>query len=64
MILGPCSDRTARDYACRIMALYEDRRISLKHNHFDSRGNNPYDGASSLCNVRDTCYGRQGKRSR
>merc|ERR1712130_246831 len=31
--------------------------------HFNSAGNNPYDGAASLSNIRDTCYGNQAKRS-
>ena len=47
---------------CKILALYEERKIWLKPNHFNSLGNNPYDGASSLSNIRDTCYGRSVKR--
>ena len=31
----------------------------LKPEHFNSAGNNPYDGAASLSNIRDTCYGNQ-----
>ncbi|KAK2715403.1 hypothetical protein QYM36_010126 [Artemia franciscana] len=60
---GTCSDSVAKDYACKLLALVEQRKITLKHDHFNSLGNNPYDGASALSNVRDTCYGGQGKRS-
>ena len=60
---GTCSDSMAKDYACRIMALYEKKQIKLKPDHVDARGNKPYDGASVLSNVRDTCYGLKAKRS-
>ena len=48
---------------CRIilnylMSLVSDK-IELKPEHFNSAGNNPYDGAASLSNIRDTCYGNQ-----
>lgn len=43
--------------------MHENRQIALKGEHFDDRGNNPYDGASVLSNIRDTCYGKQAKRS-
>ena len=36
-------------------------KIELKPEHFNSAGNNPYDGAASLSNIRDTCYGNQVK---
>ncbi|ODN00968.1 hypothetical protein Ocin01_05719 [Orchesella cincta] len=60
---GTCNDAVAKDYACRILAMHEKRQIRLKGEHFDPRGNSPYDGASALSNIRDTCYGRQVKRS-
>ena len=40
------------------MPLVSDQ-IELKPEHFNSAGNNPYDGAASLSNIRDTCYGNQ-----
>jgi len=43
--------------------MHEAGKIFLKGEHFDNRGNNPYDGASSLSNIRDTCNGYQVKRS-
>ncbi|OXA43136.1 uncharacterized protein LOC110858989 isoform X2 [Folsomia candida] len=60
---GACYDVEAKDYACRILAMHERGEIRLKSDHFSADGNNPYDGASALSNVRDTCYGRQVKRS-
>ena len=51
------------DLACELLEMYEKRQIYLKPNHFNSLGNNPYDGASSLSEVRDTCYARMAKRS-
>ena len=42
------------------MSLVSDK-IELKPEHFNSAGNNPYDGAASLSNIRDTCYGNQVK---
>ncbi|CAG0887671.1 unnamed protein product [Darwinula stevensoni] len=64
-LLSPrsCSDSVARDYACRLMVMYEAGRIFLKPNHFNELGNDPYDGASSLSNILDTCQGKQVKRS-
>lgn len=62
-IEGTCNDPEAKDYACRLLAMHERGEIRLKHNHFSADGNDPYDGASALSNVRDTCYGRQAKRS-
>jgi len=60
---GTCSDAVAKDLACQILAMHERSEIWLKHEHFSADGNNPYDGASALSNIRDTCYGRQVKRS-
>ena len=40
------------------MPLVSDQ-IELKPEHFNSAGNNPYDGAASLSNIRDTCYGNK-----
>jgi len=37
--------------------------VRLKEEHFSAAGNSPYDGASAMSNIRDTCYGRQAKRS-
>ena len=51
-----------QDLACEILAMYEANKIWLKPEHFNDLGNNPYDGASSLSNIRDTCYGRSAKR--
>ncbi len=48
----------------QILSMYEEGRIWLKPDHFNSQGNNPYDGAASLSNIRDTCYGRMAKRYR
>ncbi len=45
-----------------IMTLRAQGRIWLKPDHFDSRGNSPYDGAAVLDNVRDTCQGKKAKR--
>jgi len=58
-----CNDPVAKDYACRLLAMQERGEIRMKENHFSADGNNPYDGASALSNIRDTCYGRQVKRS-
>ena len=55
-------NNNAESLACDILAMYENRQIWLKPEHFNSLGNNPYDGASSLSNIRDMCYGRQAKR--
>ena len=57
-----CSARQ-RQAACSIIELYETNRIYLKPNHFNSLGNNPYDGASSLSEIRDMCYGKEAHRS-
>jgi hypothetical protein len=43
--------------------MYEAGTVALKPDHFASAGNNPYDGASVLSNIRDTCFGKQVKRS-
>ena len=51
-----------QELACDILEMYEARQIWLKPEHFNSQGNNPYDGASSLSNIRDSCYGRAVKR--
>eukprot|EP00095_Tigriopus_kingsejongensis_P009371 maker-scaffold732_size105256-snap-gene-0.15 protein:Tk09371 transcript:maker-scaffold732_size105256-snap-gene-0.15-mRNA-1 annotation:"hypothetical protein DAPPUDRAFT_226094" len=59
---GTCNAES-QQIACQILALYEQGQIWLKPEHFNAQGNNPYDGASSLSNIRDTCYGRQVKRS-
>lgn len=59
-----CNDPVARDYACRLLAMQETGQIRIKSEHFSADGNNPYDGASALSNIRDTCYGRQVKRSK
>ena len=48
--------------ACEILDMYEKGQIWLKPEHFDDRGNNPYDGAASLLNIRDSCIGVMGKR--
>ena len=48
-----------KDLACKILVLHEEKKISLKADHFDARGNNPYDGAASLSQIRDTCYGNR-----
>ena len=45
-----------KELACNILAMYEEDKIWLKENHFDSRGNSPYDGAAVLSQIRDTCY--------
>ena len=37
-------------------------QIWLKPDHFDSRGNNPPDGASAYDEIRDTCSGCVAKR--
>ncbi len=52
-----------KNLACQIMDLYENNMINLKPDHFNSQGNNPYDGASALSEIRDMCYGIQAKRS-
>jgi hypothetical protein len=59
---GSCPT-AAKNLACDILANYERGRIWLKPEHFNSAGNNPYDGASSLSNIQDMCYGKQAKRS-
>ena len=46
---------TVQRLACDILDLYENGRIWLKPEHFNDQGNNPYDGAASLSNIRDTC---------
>ncbi len=53
---------SAKSAACEIMTLRAQGRIWLKPDHFDSRGNSPYDGAAVLDNVRDTCQGKKAKR--
>ena len=45
--------------ACKILVLHEEKKISLKADHFDALGNSPYDGAASLSQIRDTCYGNR-----
>ncbi|CAG0887672.1 unnamed protein product [Darwinula stevensoni] len=60
---GSCSDSVAKEYACKLMVMHETERIFLKPNHFNELGNDPYDGAAVLSNIRDTCLGRQAKRS-
>lgn len=62
-LAGTCS-ATVQSLACEILGMHEKGQIKLKGEHFDDRGNNPYDGASSLSNIRDTCYGKQVKRSK
>jgi len=59
---GGCGSR-AQELACSLLSLYESGDLWLKPEHFNSAGNNPYDGAASLSNIRDTCYGNQAKRS-
>ncbi len=58
---GGCGSNV-KDLACKILALYEEGKIWLKPEHFNPSGNNPYDGAASLSNIKDTCYGNQAKR--
>ena len=48
-----------KELACKILAMYEEKKIGLKPDHFDSRGNSPYDGAAALSQIRDTCYGNK-----
>ena len=60
---GSCSDSVAKENACKLLDMYEAGTVSLKPDHFSPSGNNPYDGASVLSNIRDTCLGKQGKRS-
>lgn len=57
------STGTVQSTACEILSMHEKKQIALKGEHFNSLGNNPYDGASALSNIRDTCYGKQAKRS-
>ena len=47
---------------CGVGTIYQGE-LWLKPEHFNSAGNNPYDGAASLSNIRDTCYGNQVKTS-
>lgn len=56
-----CPD--AQAVACEVLGMHERGQIHLKGEHFDPLGNSPYDGASSLSNIRDTCYGKHAKRS-
>ncbi len=49
--------------ACEVLGMHEKGQINLKGEHFDPSGNNPYDGASALSNIRDTCYGKHAKLS-
>lgn len=60
---GTCSDSVAKNNACNLLANYEKGRVWLHDIHYDPSGNDPYDGASALDNIRDTCEGRQAKRS-
>jgi hypothetical protein len=53
----------AQAVACEVLGMHEKGQIVLKGEHFDPSGNNPYDGASSLSNIRDTCYGKHAKLS-
>ena len=48
--------------ACKIQALQTEGKIVLKPNHFNNLGNNPYDGAAALDNIKDTCAGKMAKR--
>ena len=61
---GSSCDPAARTLACEILAAQEAGKVRLKDNHFSAAGNSPYDGASAMSNIRDTCYGRRVKRSR
>ncbi|TRY71949.1 hypothetical protein TCAL_03932 [Tigriopus californicus] len=58
-----CTDDGHQDLACELLAKYEAGQLFLKPDHFSPNGNDPYDGASPLSEIRDTCYGRQAKRS-
>jgi hypothetical protein len=40
------------------------RTVNLMSRHLNPKGNNPYDGASALSNIRDTCSGKQAKLSK
>lgn len=51
---APCG-HVVQDLACKILDLYENSKIWLKPEHFNDLGNDPYDGAASLSNIRDTC---------
>ncbi|KAK4018124.1 Uncharacterized protein APZ42_034120 [Daphnia magna] len=55
-----CASQSA---ACEVLGMHEKGQINLKGEHFDPSGNNPYDGASALSNIRDTCYGKHAKLS-
>ena len=55
---GGCG-ANVKELACKILAMYEEKKIGLKPDHFDSRGNSPYDGAAALSQIRDTCYGNK-----
>jgi len=59
---GTC-DSTVASLACEILAMQETGKISLKQEHFSAAGNSPADGATAMDNIRDTCYGKQAKRS-
>jgi hypothetical protein len=58
---GGCSAEAA-DLACKILDLQEAGKIWLKPEHFNPIGNDPYDGASALDNIKDTCEGKQVRR--
>lgn len=58
-----CDDNVAKEYACKLLSMHNQNKVFLKPNHFNSKGNNPYDGAAVLDNIKDTCNGLAVKRS-
>lgn len=59
---GGCSTE-AINAACEIWKLQTSGKIWLKPDHFNPLGNDPYDGASARDNIKDTCEGKQVRRS-
>ena len=57
------SDLTARRMACILLSLSESKFITLKADHYDKVGNDPYDRASALDNIKDICNGSPARRS-
>jgi hypothetical protein len=57
-----CLDAEAKALACDIEALQKVGKIYLKPDHFNALGNDPYDGASALDNIKDACIGNTVKR--
>jgi hypothetical protein len=59
-----CNNAIAKEYACKLLQLFRAGQLTLKSRHDDPRGNDPYDGASPLSQIHDTCQGLKVKRSR